>query len=149
MKLTQNNKKKAVTKVVMENELQDAFMKFHKKFVIGLRKEADNLHFTISQLEILRFVIENKNPTMKSIASHLDVTAPSATSLIETLYEKKLVNRKSDPKDRRGILISATPKTIKLFSMFKDIKVGIIREMLVPLTEEEKKQLTVILNKIN
>jgi DNA-binding MarR family transcriptional regulator len=131
-----------------DTEIQDVFMKFHQKFITCLRKEAENLNFTISQLDILRFIVEKKNPTMKDIASHLNITAPSATSMIENLYDRKLVNRKSDPKDRRGVRISPTQKTLKLFSMFKDIKAGVIGELFSSLTSEDKIQLTVILKKI-
>ncbi len=131
-----------------DSEIQDIFMKFHQKFIICLRKEADNLNFTISQLDIMRFIVDKKNPTMKDIASHLSITAPSATSMVENLYDKKLVNRKSDPKDRRGVRISPTQKTMKLFSLFKDIKAGVAGELFAPLTSEDKKQLAIILKKI-
>ena len=144
MKIVKNKKPSNIE----SKELQDVFMRFHHKFVTYLRKEAENLHFTISQLDILRFVVEKKNPTMKNIVTHLDITAPSATSIIENLYEKKLVNREIDTKDRRGVRIYPTEKTLKLFSKFKDIKAGVVNEILLPLTLEDKKQLTNILKKI-
>jgi len=154
MKLAQNNKKnpkketspKKVEKSVRiekkeDAEIKDVFMKFHQKFITCLRKEADNLNFTISQLDILKFIVDKKSPTMKDIASHLNITAPSATSMIENLYDKKMVNRENDPNDRRGVRISPAQTTLKLFASFKDIKAGVVDELFLPLTAEDKKQL--------
>jgi DNA-binding MarR family transcriptional regulator len=145
MKPTKNNN---MTQNEEDIELHDAFMQFHQKFVACLRKEAEDAKFSMSQLEILRFVMLKENPTMKDIAVHLNITAPSATSLIEHLFNKKLVTRKMDPKDRRGIRICPTKKALKLFSVFKDIKAGIFAKILLPLTRNDKKQLATILKKL-
>ena len=142
------NKNNKNTEKKEDIEIKDVFMKFHQKFITCLRKEADNLNFTISQLDILKFIVDKKNPTMKDITGHLNITAPSATSMIENLYDKKMVNRESDPGDRRGVRISPTKATLKLFSSFKDVKESVVGELFLPLTLEDKKQLTVILKKI-
>jgi len=143
-----SNKTKKTTEKSEDLILQDFFIKFHQRFVSCLRKEAENLQLTISQLEILRFIVGKQDQTMKDIASHLKITAPSATSIIDNLYDKKLIRRKIDPRDRRGVLIYPTKKTLNLFLLFKNIKTGVLYEILSPLTSEDKKQLTAILKKL-
>ncbi len=132
----------------MKSTLEDTFMLFHQKLVTALRTEAESLGFTISQLEVLRFVVSEKHPTMKDIATHLHITAPSATAIVEHLYERKLVTRKTDPKDRRGIRIHPTQKTLKLFSKFSAKKVDVLAKMFRPLSTTDREQLTIILTKV-
>jgi DNA-binding MarR family transcriptional regulator len=128
--------------------LEDAFMALHQKLAAALRREARNLEYTLPQLEVLNFIVERENPTMKNIAAHMRVTAPSATTLIEYLHTQKLVTRKPDPRDRRGVRIYATAKTVSLFSKFKKVKTAAFKEMLRPLSANDRNQLTTIFNKL-
>jgi DNA-binding MarR family transcriptional regulator len=128
--------------------LEDAFMALHQKMAAALRKEARNLEYTLSQLEVLNFVVEKKNPTMKDIAAHMRITAPSATTLVEYLYAQKLVVRKPDPHDRRGVRIFPTSKTLHLFSKFKKVKTTAFKEILRPLSAADRNELTAIFNKL-
>ena len=130
------------------NELLEVFVRFHQKWIIALRKEAKNLPLTIPQIETLRFVIENEDSTMKDVAKHLYITAPSATAMIEHLFAKKLARRILDPADRRAVHIVPTPKAIELFSSLKKFKAKVFNDMLKGLSTEDKKILTKILTKI-
>jgi DNA-binding MarR family transcriptional regulator len=129
-------------------ELQDIFMKFHKKISVALRREAKDVALTIPQLEALRFVIEQKGSTMNDVAKHLGVTAPSATVMIEHLYDKKLIGRRINPSDRRTIHVFPTLKATKLFSSFMKIKIRVLNTMFANLNNEDRKKLVVILKKI-
>ncbi len=132
----------------MKNALEDLFMTLHQRLLAALRAEAEKAGFTISQLEVLRFIVAQKHPTMKDIAEHLHITAPSATALVDHLYARKLVTRKTDPKDRRGVRISPTPKTTKLFSTFKGIKANVVSELFSPLGTADRTELIKIIKKL-
>ena len=132
----------------MEPNLKDIFMVLHQKLGDSLRREAKSLDCTISQLEVLRFVVVERHPTMKDIAEHLRITAPSATALVEHLYARKLVMRKANPKDRRGVRVHPTNKSLRLFSRFTNIKTTAFNEMLSPLSIIDREQLTIILRKL-
>lgn len=47
---------------------------------------------------------------MGDLASHLGVSLPSATSVVERLVQKGLVERRDDPSDRRVVLCALTPR---------------------------------------
>jgi DNA-binding MarR family transcriptional regulator len=146
MKSSRSTKRGSVR--AQDRELQYVFMQFHQKVTSAFRKEAKDMPFTIPQLEALRFVIEQKNPTMKDIASHLDVTAPSATAMIEQLSEKKLITRGFDSADRRTIHVFPTSKASKLFSLFAQIKARVFGEILSDLSSQDQKTLISILSKL-
>jgi len=132
----------------MQPVLEDVFMALHQKVGTSLRQEAKSLDYTISQLEVLRFVIAEQHPTMKDIATHLHITAPSATSLIEHLCDHKLVTRKTDLLDRREVRVHPTSKTVRLFSKFKNLKNTVFSELLRPLSTTDREHLTTILSKL-
>ncbi|MDR3571489.1 MAG: MarR family transcriptional regulator [Candidatus Pacebacteria bacterium] len=58
--------------------------------------------------ETLRFIDEHEQPTMREIAKHLQVTAPSATSLMRKLFELGWIERTSSGSDKRIVRISLT-----------------------------------------
>lgn len=131
-----------------DKDLQDVFMKFHKKISAVLRKEAKKISLTMPQLETLRFVMEQKGSTMNDIAKHLGVTAPSATVMIEHLHKKKLVDRKFDSSDRRTVRVFPIDKDSKFFSLLIKFKARVFGEVFADLNDEDKKKLTVILKKL-
>jgi DNA-binding MarR family transcriptional regulator len=66
--------------------------------------------FSMSQLEILRYVAEKKNPLMKEVAEHLKIMPPSATVLIDGLAKSGKIRRIADEQDRRLVRLAITNK---------------------------------------
>lgn len=66
--------------------------------------------FTYIRLEAMRFISTEGSPTMKEVAAHLKVTAPSATSLVSGLVTSGYVVRKESDKDRRVVRLAMTAK---------------------------------------
>ena len=75
----------------LEKEFEDSIIAVHYRMVNELRKKSREFGLSVSQMEVLHFVIENKNPTMKEIAEHLQIKPPSVTTIVETLCKKILV----------------------------------------------------------
>lgn len=58
--------------------------------------------------ETLRFIAEIEDPTMREIADHLRITAPSATSLMRKLARLGWIKRSASGSDKRVVRISLT-----------------------------------------
>lgn len=67
---------------------------------------------TIGEQQVIMVLSENKNTPiyMKDIASELDISPSTLTSIVDKLVEKGLVQRDFDLEDRRKIQISLTKK---------------------------------------
>ena len=63
-----------------------------------------SLDITMPQFKILLVLYVGGSTRMSVIASRLDVTLPTATSLVDRLVEKRYVAREDDPDDRRVVL---------------------------------------------
>lgn len=65
-----------------------------------------NLH----QMHTLRFIDEQPKLTMSKLADTLHISQASATPLIARLQKMGLVQRKTDPKNRKLVRLVLTPK---------------------------------------
>ena len=127
------------------HSLEETLFTFRRKFSDVMRQEADDLHCPLSQIDALAFIAEKGNPSMKEIATHLKITPPSATAIVEAMQKKKLITRAGSTTDRRTIRVALTPTAWKLFRSFHERKFAILTKMLSKLRDTERKQLIKIL----
>jgi DNA-binding MarR family transcriptional regulator len=69
-------------------------------------------HITPSQLAVLATIVRNERLTVGQIAEYEHVKPPSASKIVGALEHKGLVERRTDPSDRRCAHIAATPDGI-------------------------------------
>ncbi len=67
---------------------------------------------TPSQLAVLATIVRHKRLTIGQIADYEHVKAPSASKIVGALEQGGLVERRTDPHDRRCSHIAATPDGI-------------------------------------
>lgn len=129
-------------------ELSLGFFKAFKliKRRMNLRDEIYNL--TIGQMEILHLIREKKQVLMKDVADFLDITPPSATSLINNLVENDILERKLDKVDRRVILLGMTEHGKRIFEKAKKERAEAFEKVISNLTEKERETLLKILQKL-
>ena len=135
--------------IKLENYLEAFIVELHNNMIYELRKKAMKFNFTFSQMEVLRYVVKKKDPTMKDIANHLHITPPSVTTIIEFLCNKDLVKREVDKKDQRIVRIVITSKTLKIFNSLKNKKLEVLKNMLTRLNDKEQEELMRILLILN
>ena len=105
--------------------------------------------FSILQLETLRYVDEKENPSMREIADYLCITAPSATSLIDTLVKSRWLERIHDKADRRLVRLIVTPKGKEALVIGFNKITKRIPAVLGNLSEKERADLVMILEKLS
>jgi DNA-binding MarR family transcriptional regulator len=94
-------------------------------------------------LAVLEGAGEPLSPT--AIAERLIVTTASVTSLLDTLERRGLVERHSDPRDRRRLLIVITPDGKAVVDQFLPEVVALQTAALTTLTEAQRRQLVELL----
>jgi len=105
--------------------------------------------FSILRLEVLRYVSEKKNPSMKEVADYFCVAPPSATSLVNPLIKSQMLKRIGDKSDRRAIRLIITLKGMKkLKDGFGKIQ-NRMRKILIKLNKKEQENLIKILKKLS
>ncbi len=126
-------------------ELQSLLASFKQTMGDMYRKETSALHCSISHLEILHYISQHRNPTMKELAGHLRITPPSVTTMIDAMVEHKLVKRENAVGDRRSVRILLTPQAKKLHLALQKKKAAMLATLLKKLSLEQKQQLSEII----
>jgi DNA-binding MarR family transcriptional regulator len=73
-------------------------------------KELLTLDITMSQLKIILLLFVNGTLHVGAIASHLDVTLPTSTSLLDRLADKGYIIRENGADDRRVVICRLSEK---------------------------------------
>lgn len=98
--------------------------------------------------ETLRFINEEDEPSMHSLAEYLRIAAPSATSLIQSLVKDALVKRVEDKGDRRVVRLALTGKGKSALESAMMHRMKAMRSLIEPLSAGDKKDLARILSAI-
>jgi DNA-binding MarR family transcriptional regulator len=103
---------------------------------------------TQHQLEVLRTLARRGRVTMHELATLLGVGPSSATQLVDRLINRELVERHTDPADRRLVWIVATPRAELLTARFAEVKREIVRALSSGLSDVELSTLVALLAKL-
>jgi DNA-binding MarR family transcriptional regulator len=98
--------------------------------------------------ETMRYIGEQGQPSMRSIASYLKVAPPSATALINSMVEDGFLERFKDASDRRIVRLSLTKKGTAMLLKVQDRRTAIFEKLINPLSDEDCRELARILTRI-
>lgn len=78
--------------------------------------------FSFAQMRALKFVKTKGQVSITELAELLNVSAPSASTMVERLVEKGVLIRKPDPDDRRRVIVTVSPDVVTISEQIeKDI----------------------------
>jgi DNA-binding MarR family transcriptional regulator len=109
--------------------------------------QKNNKKTSFLQMITLRF-IKHKKPTMKEIADYLTITAPSATSLVNSLMKDEVVKREEEKEDRRIVRIVMTQRGEVYLKKGMDCMLEKFKKNLEALNQKEQVELAKILGKL-
>ena len=93
---------------MITNELSDGLAGILRTTVVELVRR-DGPDLSARQLGVfLTCYLETEAQTVRGLAAQLDVSKPAITRALDRLSEFDLVRRKTDPLDRRSVLVQRT-----------------------------------------
>ena len=93
---------------------------------------------TYQQYNVLRMIDTMGPQPQAEVARRLLVTAPVVTRLASTLADAGLVERKTDPKDRRAVLLALTPTGRRRARAMRRDLLEAAHDLLEPIPEERR-----------
>ena len=99
---------------------------FQKAFDLELYHKVG---MTLSQWRVINVLVSFNGITQKEIADKLELEAPSLIPMIDKLQSLELVERRSDPKDRRINRIYLTKKAESLYESMHECGLSIINKI--------------------
>ena len=110
--------------------------------------ELEPLALSPFQWRTLRVVVETDGARPGQVAEQLRIAPRSATEAIDQLAAKGLVERRSDPSDRRATLVQATPEGRDIAAKVSKLRDAHSQRFFGVLTEREQIALEFLLKKL-
>lgn len=96
---------------------------------------------SIPQLRSLAFLKRNPGASLSEVAEHLGVTCATASTTIERLVQRNLVQRTDHPQERRRVVLNLTEEGKQLLEQSQQKTRAHIAEILKDLTPEQESQI--------
>jgi len=128
-------------KTDITSELVDMVFKVSRLMKEEMSFTNNLVHLSILQIQTLIFLKQQQKVSMSDIAEHFHIELPSATSLLNKLYDQKLVERHADSEDRRLVLVTLTPGGQSMLEQAMHHRKEKLEKMLSYLSEKEKVEL--------
>ena len=104
--------------------------KLFRKLFPSIPEDLLTMDVTMPQMKIMLILYLHGSTRMSDIASGLEVTLPTATSLVDKLVEKQYVVRQNQVDDRRVVLCHLSETGEKTFIRIWDSAKGRSRQLL-------------------
>ncbi|MEA5448701.1 MarR family transcriptional regulator [Leptolyngbya sp. CCNP1308] len=105
----------------------------------GIRRHGKP-HLSLSQLRVLYFLRRRSQSSLSEVADYLDVTRPTMSAMVERLVQRGLVNRISDPVERRRIILTLTAEGTVEMERVYDATLQTVADRLEGLSEAQLQQ---------
>jgi len=132
-----------------KNEIVEMMFKVSRLMKDEMSYKNKLIHLSILQIQTLIYLNKNKKVSMSDIAGYFNIELPSATSLLNKLYDLKLVERHADEEDRRLVMITLTDDGKILLKQAMCERKKTMEKILLYLSEKERSDLLAILNSLN
>lgn len=75
---------------------------------------------SVPQFRTLSYIYKNPGASLSDVATHLGVTLPTMSRIVDKLVERQLVAREGDPENRRRLILHLMPEGKRLFEAAMD-----------------------------
>ncbi len=127
------------------NEFVGTIFEITRRMKGKMSFSCESVHLSPLKVRALSYINDNNTVTMTDIARFFNFELPSATSLLNGLYDMHLVDRCESKHDRRLVQISLTLEGKKWLKQAELHQRQMTEKMLSYLSEGEKKKLLSIL----
>lgn len=96
------------------NFIRESIHYIHHYLRKKLQKEAEKYGITLPQMRVINEVIKHQNIGVKKISDNLSMNHSTVSEVVERLFQKGILNKTPNPKDKRSVNISLT-KDVSVF----------------------------------
>lgn len=119
-------------------EAMPAIMQFVRTEMRNQRSDS----LSVPQFRVLAFLSRSPDASLSEVADYIGITRASASTLVDRLVQKGLINRQEDPQERRQIMLTLTPQGQTDLTTMRTQTRQSIAQLLEQLTAAELDQVT-------
>lgn len=98
------------------------------------------IKMTMPQFAVMSFLAGHGDTTMTHMARHMSVTTAAVTGIVDRLVRDGYVLRKSDPKDRRVVMVGLTSKGASLVERLKGERKRAVMSMFANISQRDREE---------
>jgi DNA-binding MarR family transcriptional regulator len=129
-------------------ELYDALEDLLRVYQFRDRDRICCFDVSVSQCYALEGLVRRGAMTLNDLAAYLYLDKSTASRVVDALERKGYVARAPHPKDRRALLLDATPKGRELEGEIRESILAEERQLLADFTPEVRQAMTVVLRRL-
>jgi len=133
------NKLTEMTEIQLAKEMAELTCDLSKTCQDKEKYFASLYNLTPAEFRCLRLFNKQYARSIKEITSELGLTPGRITHILTSLEEKKLIERKVDPTDRRNVIVNLTPQSKPFLNNIYENHVIIHQEILHGIEEDKRK----------
>jgi DNA-binding MarR family transcriptional regulator len=131
-------------------EVADLLGSISRRIRRATSAELGPLGVTWAQVRALRTIAGCDEPVrMSDLADRLGIARRSATSVVDELVERGLVERRGDPVDRRAVIVAVSPAGARLLRDLRARRQSAAREVTAALSPAELGRLADLLRRLD
>lgn len=111
-------------------------------------KLLEEVDLNVRQFSVLALAASDLKPTQREMSSFIALDPSQIVALVDSLEDRNLVKRETDPRDRRSKNIVATTEGSKLYQRARQITMAAENQVLEKLSTSERDQLRALLTKV-
>lgn len=119
----------------------------HKRGLAAIRDDLER-EMTLPRFDLLANLVRSDGQTLASLSRSMLVTAGNLTGLVDRAARDGLVERRSDPNDRRAWRVHVTPKGARAFREAERRHATKVARVFASLTQPEMETLIQLLDKV-
>ena len=127
--------------------VMNLYKTFHRQATLAL----DELGLELFEYDVLSALRRQGTPfalAATALAKETDLSSGAMTNRVDKLEDRGLVRRAPDENDRRGVIVSLTPKGRRAIDAAIQRRLDVADESLSGITKKERKQLATLLRKV-
>ena len=109
-----------------------------RALLVGVARHAERSGLSLGQMKAMAQLHQSGRATVGAVAGALGVSMPAASELIDQLADRGLVERGTNPADRRQVVLRLTPKAEQITAELRDLRRARIRAALARLAPEQR-----------
>lgn len=125
-----------------------SFNRFHTLLVGALNEGLLDSNFPLVQVRLMFELANSTNVAAADLVEILSVDRGYLSRMVAALSKQGLIDKTSDPKNNKRIILTLTAKGNDVFSKLNDASANEVRELIAPLSDLEKGELVVAMDKI-
>ena len=129
-------------------ELYDALEDLLRIYQFRDRDRICCFDISVSQCYALEGLVRRGGMTLNDLAAFLYIDKSTASRVIDALERKGYVQRSAHPKDRRSVLLEATPAGRDLEGRIRESILAEERQLLADFTPEVRKAMTQLIRRL-